>query len=136
MALLIATWPRRGVQTSFTAFIGPSALGALNQPVPLISFRDFERNFGDLTPEGEVAYSVRQFFMNGGREAWMVRIQDNPSEKHWRDGIRAHFQAHSALFDLIRAKSDSDNQTANTQQDHADRSRRESNPHLSSPLRI
>jgi uncharacterized protein len=78
-----------GVQTSVTAFIGTIAGGALNQPVHLLTFADFERNFGGLTPERELGYSVRQFFLNGGIEAWVLRVPDNPTEEHWRDGIRA-----------------------------------------------
>ena len=78
-----------GVETSVTAFIGTIAGGALNQPVHLLTFADFERNFGGMTPERELGYSVRQFFLNGGIEAWVLRVPDNPTEEHWRDGIRA-----------------------------------------------
>src|SRR5260370_89586 len=78
-----------GVQTSVTAFIGTSGGGALNQPVHLLTFADFELNCGGLTPERELGYSVRQFFLNGDIEAWVVRVPDNPTEEHWRDGIRA-----------------------------------------------
>ncbi len=63
-----------GVETSVTAFIGTIAGGALNQPVHLLTFADFERNFGGLTPERELGYSVRQFFLNGGIEAWVLRV--------------------------------------------------------------
>jgi hypothetical protein len=77
------------VQTSVTAFIGTIAGGALNQPVHLLTFADFELNFGGLTPDRELGYSVRQFFLNGGIEAWVLRVPDNPTEEHWRDGIRA-----------------------------------------------
>ena len=78
-----------GVQTSVTAFIGTSGGGALNQPLHLLTFADFELNCGGLTPERELGYSVRQFFLNGDIEAWVVRVPDNPTEDHWRDGIRA-----------------------------------------------
>ena len=78
-----------GVQTSVTAFIGTSGGGALNQPLHLLTFADFELNCGGLTPERELGYSVRQFFLNGDIEACVVRVPDNPTEDHWRDGIRA-----------------------------------------------
>jgi phage tail sheath protein FI len=77
-----------GVQTSVTAFIGTIAGGPLNQPVHLLTFAEFELNFGGLTPDGELGYSVRQFFLNGGIEAWVVRVADNATEEHWREGIR------------------------------------------------
>jgi phage tail sheath protein FI len=77
------------VPTSSAAFIGTSARGVVNKPVLLMSFQDFESNFGNLAPESEMTYAVYQFFTNGGREAWVVRIPDDPMEQDWRDGIGA-----------------------------------------------
>lgn len=88
-----------GVPTSITAFIGAISSGTLNQPVRLLSFGDFERNFGRPTPGCELGYAVHQFFMNGGGEAWVVGIPDNPTEAHWRDGI--HAMDSVDLFNLL-----------------------------------
>lgn len=78
-----------GVPTSVTAFIGTIPSGALNQPVYLASFVEFERVFGTPTTGCEIGYSVHQFFLNGGRDAWVVRIPDHPTEAQWLGGIRA-----------------------------------------------
>jgi len=42
--------------------------------VRLLSYSDFERKFGGLSADSEMSYAVRQFFLNGGSEAWVVRL--------------------------------------------------------------
>lgn len=61
-----------GVATSVAAFIGMAARGRMNRPVRIFSVADFEREFGPTTP-GELADQVRQFYLNGGGEAWVLR---------------------------------------------------------------
>lgn len=78
-----------GVSTCVTAFVGTTPGGELNQPVRVFNVLNFEQIFGGLTPESELGYSVRQFFTNGGTEAWVVRIPDNPTDEQWRVGINA-----------------------------------------------
>jgi len=63
-----------GVSTSTTAFIGRAARGPVNQPVSINSFADFERIFGGLWPGSQLGYSVRNFYLNGGRQAVIVRL--------------------------------------------------------------
>src|SRR5262245_51425137 len=63
-----------GVGTSVTAFAGFTAQGPIHTPTQLFSFGDFERQFGGLSHDSEVGYAVRQFFLNGGSEAWVVRV--------------------------------------------------------------
>jgi len=63
-----------GVSTSVTAFLGSFTRGKLNTPVQVFSIADLERSFGPLVTSSEVGYSIRQFFANGGREAWVVRV--------------------------------------------------------------
>lgn len=63
-----------GVSTSVTAFLGPARRGPINRAVHVLSYSDFERRFGGLFRDSEMSYSVRQFFMNGGSEAWVVRL--------------------------------------------------------------
>lgn len=63
-----------GVSTSVTAFIGSAKRGPINSPVHLLSYSDFERSFGGLAPDSELSYAVRQFFLNGGSDAWVVRL--------------------------------------------------------------
>ena len=66
-----------GVSTSVTAFVGSARRGPINRAVRLLSFADFERAFGGLRQDAELGYAVRQFFQNGGSEAWVVRIAKN-----------------------------------------------------------
>lgn len=65
-----------GVATSVTAFVGYTARGPLNQAVRIFNFGDYERNFGGLDRESEISYAVQQFFLNGGSDAYVVRIAD------------------------------------------------------------
>src|ERR1035437_7839410 len=66
-----------GVTTSVTAFVGHASHGPLNQAIHLLSFADLERHFGGLDAKSELSYAVRQFFLNGGTEAWVVRLAKN-----------------------------------------------------------
>ena len=63
-----------GVATSITAFVGYTSRGPVNQAVRLANFGDFERNFGGLQQDSEISYAVQQFFLNGGSDAYVVRV--------------------------------------------------------------
>src|SRR5262249_53879826 len=45
-----------------------------NEPVTINSFGDFERAFGGLQEEYLMSYAVRDFFLNGGSQAIIVRL--------------------------------------------------------------
>jgi len=45
----------------------------MDTAVQVSSFADFEREFGGLVQGGEAGYAIRQFFVNGGKIAWLVR---------------------------------------------------------------
>lgn len=62
-----------GVSTSVAAFVDYFKQGLLNKPVQLLSFGDFDREFGGLDKSSEASYAIQQFFANGGTEAWVVR---------------------------------------------------------------
>jgi uncharacterized protein len=66
--------PVTAVATSTAAFIGTFRKGLLNEAVRLLSFADFEREYGGLDRSSEASYAVQQFFLNGGSEAWVVRV--------------------------------------------------------------
>ncbi|NRR29665.1 phage tail sheath subtilisin-like domain-containing protein [Oxalobacteraceae bacterium] len=68
-----------GVATSVTAFAGAAVRGPINSAVHLFSYSDFERRFGGLGPDMHLGYAVRQFFQNGGADAWVVRIVKSAS---------------------------------------------------------
>lgn len=62
-----------GVATSITAFIGRALRGPVDTPVTVNSFADFERTFGGLWVDGPMSYTVRDFFLNGGGQAIVIR---------------------------------------------------------------
>lgn len=78
-----------GVSTAVTAFVGPVRRGPVNRPVRVSSVVEFERRFGALSATHETGYAVRQFFQNGGREAWVVRVARQPSLRQLDAGLRA-----------------------------------------------
>ncbi|MEO5722106.1 MAG: hypothetical protein ABIR71_11630 [Chthoniobacterales bacterium] len=63
-----------GVATSRTAFLNRTRPGTVNQPIVLASFLAFERLFGGLWELGPLSFAVRDFFLNGGNEAVIVRL--------------------------------------------------------------
>ena len=63
-----------GVSTSVAAFVGPAKRGLIDTAVHILSYADFERRFGGLDAASEMSYAVRQFFLNGGTDAWVVRL--------------------------------------------------------------
>jgi phage tail sheath protein FI len=62
-----------GVSTAVAAFVGIAKSGPIGEPQEIFSFADYERTFGGLYSLSEMSYAVRQFFLNGGGEAWVVR---------------------------------------------------------------
>ncbi len=63
-----------GVATSITAFVGRASRGPVDVPVPITGFGDFERTFGGLWRDSGLGYAVRDFYLNGGGEALVVRV--------------------------------------------------------------
>ena len=68
-----------GVATSITAFIGRAERGPVNEPTTINSFGDYERSFGGLSLLSTMSYSVRDFYLNGGSQAIIVRVIRNGS---------------------------------------------------------
>jgi len=63
-----------GVSTSIAAFLGSFQRGSLDTPVHVYSLADVERQFGAPTADSEAWYAIQQFFLNGGTEAYVVRV--------------------------------------------------------------
>ncbi|MBA3831268.1 MAG: phage tail sheath subtilisin-like domain-containing protein [Chthoniobacterales bacterium] len=63
-----------GVATSITAFIGRAERGPVNEPFTITSISDFEREFGGLGVPYPMSYAVRDFYLNGGSTALIVRL--------------------------------------------------------------
>jgi phage tail sheath protein FI len=67
-----------GVATSITAFIGRALRGPVDEPTTINNFGDFERTFGGLHPDYPMSYAVRDFYLNGGSQAIIVRLYKLP----------------------------------------------------------
>jgi Bacteriophage tail sheath protein len=65
-----------GVATSITAFIGRASRGPVNQAITINSFGDFDKQFGGLWDKSSLGFAVRDFFLNGGSQAIIVRLFD------------------------------------------------------------
>ena len=63
-----------GVSTSITAFVGRTARGPVKTPTTVTSVADYERNFGPLDLNYPLGFSVRDFYLNGGAIAIIVRV--------------------------------------------------------------
>jgi phage tail sheath protein FI len=63
-----------GVSTSVTAFVGRARRGPVNDPVIVNHFGDYERVFGGLWIDSTMSFAVRNYFLNGGSQAVIVRL--------------------------------------------------------------
>ncbi len=73
-----------GVATSITAFMGRALSGPVNEAIVINSYADFERTFGGLWLDSTLGYAVRDFYLNGGSQAIVVRLY------HAKDGTNAN----------------------------------------------
>ena len=107
-----------GATTADTAFVGVFEQGPANRPAKITNFGQFTSTFGPLNPSSKATYGISQFFQNGGRVAWVVRIRgenDNDSAGStahvsleaigpgtWGDQIQIATQAAAdGAFDLV-----------------------------------
>ena len=60
--------------TAVTAFVGRTLKGPVNRALAIANFGEFQQHFGGLWQPSTVAYAVEQFFENGGRHAYVVRV--------------------------------------------------------------
>ena len=63
-----------GVSTSVTAFVGAASRGRSYRAARIESFGKFEQRFGGLVANCDLGYAVQQFILNGGKDAWVVRV--------------------------------------------------------------
>ncbi len=103
-----------GVSTSVTAFLGTAPQGPVNKAIRLSSFSDYERVFGGLADDSELGFAVRQFFVNGGMDAWVVRVDKSSSLEQGMetadgaDAVYASFIGNRALRQGLYALEDVD----------------------------
>ncbi|NHZ78592.1 phage tail sheath family protein [Massilia sp. CCM 8695] len=77
--LSAALHPIAAVATSVAAFVGRALRGPVDEPVGVASFAEFERQFGGLWADSALGYAVRDFFLNGGAKAVIVRLYRAPA---------------------------------------------------------
>jgi hypothetical protein len=68
------------VRTDIAGFAGIAEAGPLDAAVRIETMRQFETSFGRYTGAGFLAYSVRAFFENGGRECLVARVASDDPE--------------------------------------------------------
>jgi uncharacterized protein len=66
--------PIAGAAVSDTAFVDWFPRGRMDRAVRLTSLSDFEREFGGLHANSEASYAIQQYYLNGGKVAWVVRV--------------------------------------------------------------
>ncbi len=62
-----------GVPTAITAFIGRASKGPVDEAHTVTSFGDFEKFFGALNFDYPLSYAIKDFFLNGGSQAIIIR---------------------------------------------------------------
>ena len=90
-----------GVATSITAFVGRAQTGPVDEPVTINSYADFERSFGGLWRESTLGYAVRDFYMNGGSQAIIVRLY-HPKQKQ-KDGKPEVDSENKPVYEVAKA---------------------------------
>jgi hypothetical protein len=92
-----------GVATSITAFVGRALMGPVNKAVTINNFGDYERIFGGLWLSSSMGYAVRDFFLNGGGQAIIVRLFAPTDAEQQAALAAAEAQAGTAADAVINA---------------------------------
>lgn len=81
--------PIANLPTSITAFLGSTKKGPVHVPQRVRAVSDFENLFGEIEPEARLGQAVRQFFLNGGVDAWVVRVAKSASSSQVAKALRS-----------------------------------------------
>lgn len=66
--------PIAGASVSDTAFVDWFARGPVDRAVRITSLTEFETVFGGLHAASEASYAIQQYYVNGGKVSWVVRV--------------------------------------------------------------
>lgn len=89
-----------GVGTSIAAFVGLAKRGPVDEPVTINSFGDFQRIFGGVWEGSLLGHAVRDFYLNGGSQAIIVRVfKPQPAGDDVK--TKAEVEAKAAVDELI-----------------------------------
>lgn len=69
------TRPIEGVGTSVAAFVGLATKGPVNEPTLVSNWTQYAETFGDFTENAYLAHAVYGWFLNGGGNCFVVRIE-------------------------------------------------------------
>lgn len=70
-----------GVATSIAAFAGWAPKGPTDKAGLVLSWPDFVRQYGGLNGNSYLGYAVSQFFLNGGQQAYIIRLVTTNDDK-------------------------------------------------------
>jgi uncharacterized protein len=96
-----------GAPTGITAFVGWAAQGPTDSAVLLGSWSDFETQFGGFDPRFYLGYAVSHFFVNGGQQAYVVRL---PGDGNGTAAVMAgvHLLDAVPIFNLLAVPGETD----------------------------
>ncbi|PZO52633.1 MAG: phage tail protein [Phormidesmis priestleyi] len=108
-----------GVATSITAFLGRTFRGTVDEPILISNFGNFEREFGGLHFDYPLTYAVKDFFLNGGSQALIVRLFKAPEGIEGRasltgDGANLEAMTPGTWGNFLEAKKDTEGITETT----------------------
>jgi uncharacterized protein len=66
--------PIEAASTSTPAFVGLAEMGPDDEALRITSWTEYQRYYGSFIKDGYLAESVFQFFNNGGRQCYVVRV--------------------------------------------------------------
>ena len=100
------TRPIEGVGTSVAAFVGLAARGPFNSPTLVSNWTQYAETFGDFLPGSYLAHAVYGYFLNGGSNAYIVRIGsdapvDEPPSKSAPKALPAGAQAVIGAYRVV-----------------------------------
>ena len=70
-----------GVATSIAAFVDFFAQGPMNKAKRVLSFADFERQFGGLDRRSEASYAIQQFFSTAGAKPTLYGLHQREQQR-------------------------------------------------------
>jgi phage tail sheath protein FI len=86
------------VSTSIALFVGRTQRGPLRMPTLVLNRTSFEKQFGTDTSISEMTDQVRQFFLNGGSQAYIMRIVDDATAATASVAVDNEFGAPALTF--------------------------------------
>ncbi|MEQ1528376.1 MAG: phage tail sheath C-terminal domain-containing protein [Methylococcales bacterium] len=92
------------VPTSVTAFVGRTSKGPVSEATDITSWQDFERKFGGLWQDSQLSFAVRDFYLNGGSRAVIVRLFNSAHSEEEITANKAAITAAKATIDDLKNK--------------------------------